>query len=228
MPRPKSKKAIAAGLMRLYQNLFEHFGHRNWWPAPTPFEVCVGAILTQNTAWTNVERAIANLKTADALSLEGILALELADLAELIRPSGYFNQKAKRLADFCRFIRDEFGGSIEKLFEVETGRLREMLLAQKGIGPETADSMMCYGGNKSVFVVDAYTIRAIVRIGYLPEGVDYATTQKLFVDHLPRDVALYNDFHAQFVALGANICKKTNPLCKSCPVRECDFGRSNR
>ena len=156
-------KGAHAGLRRAYELMRERFGHQHWWPGETPFEVCVGAILTQNTAWTNVERAIANLKSARVLEPGKLFAMPEAKLAELIRPAGYFNVKARRLRSFLRVLVGEFGGDLEKLFAGETSVVRERLLAIHGVGPETADSMLLYAGGHSSFVIDAYTKRIFQR-----------------------------------------------------------------
>jgi endonuclease-3 related protein len=198
--------------------LLTHFGHRGWWPGDTPFEIIVGAILTQNTAWKNVEKAIANLKAAKALSYKAIHQLPQPMLADLIRPSGYYNQKAKKLHAFTQFLKTECRGSLTQLFQEETGRLRERLLSVKGIGPETADSILLYAAEKPVFVIDLYTYRVVTRHGWLPEDTTYQEMQYFFQDRLPVDVALYKDFHAQLVAVGNRFCRRT-PSCEGCPLR---------
>jgi len=205
-------------LLQIYQLLLDHFGPLHWWPADSPFEVMVGAILTQNTAWTNVEKAIANLKRAKMLSPSALERAPVEKIAELIRPSGYFNQKAARLHDFVRFfLAPPVNGKVANLRRMELGPLRELLLSQKGIGPETADSIILYALGLPVFVVDAYTRRAFHRLGLLPEHADYDTTQRLFTERLPVDVDLYNDLHAQIVFLGKDYCKK-KPRCGECPL----------
>ena len=204
-------------LRRIYRKLLAHFGPLDWWPGDTPFEIAVGAILTQNTNWGNVERAIANLKESKLLAPRALYAVPLRKLAQLIRPSGYFNVKAKRLRAFLEFLVKEYGGSMKRMFRTPLPELRERLLAVNGIGPETADSILLYAGNLPVFVVDAYTKRALSRHGLLDGNEDYETTRRLFEENLPRDVALYNEFHAQFVNLGKHYCKP-RPLCDECPI----------
>ena len=167
-------------IQRYYRALYQAWGAQHWWPAETQFEVIVGAYLTQNTAWTNVERALANLRSAGLLNLEGIRRVRLSRLERLIRPSGYFRQKAKRLKTFIAFLDKEYSGSLDKLFSRPTNKLREQLLALNGVGPETADSILLYAGNHPVFVVDAYTRRILDRHKILPEKTDYEDVRELF------------------------------------------------
>jgi len=211
-------------LINIYLRLNSHFGHRNWWPGDTPFEVIIGAILTQNTSWKNVESAIYNLKTDDLLTAERILSISTERLAELVRPSGYYNQKAARLKVVCRYFIDRCGAELDKLDTIPTAVLREELLSINGIGPETADSILLYALNRTVFVVDAYTKRVFNRMGIIDEKTDYYDIQQFFLDNLNHDHELFNDYHAQLVALGKNYCK-TKPVCDKCPLTEiCDFG----
>jgi endonuclease III related protein len=203
--------------MRYYERLRERFGHRNWWPGETPFEVCVGAILTQNTSWKNVAKAIANLKAADCLDPLAIHGMEAAGLAELIRPAGYYNVKAARLRNFINHLVERHGGSLDGLFAASAPQLREELLTINGVGKETADSMILYAAQKPIFVVDTYTKRVLHRHGFIDERADYDTMQEFFHAHLPRETLLYNDFHAQIVAVGHHYCKK-RPLCDQCPL----------
>jgi len=214
-----SAAGLSGTLLDIYLLLHKRFGHRNWWPGDTPFEVIVGAILTQNTAWTNVERAIANLKSNGGFSAHGLLKLETAKLAGLIRPSGYFNQKALRLKAICQYLVDRCGADLELFKAVPTDELRKELLAITGIGPETADSILLYALDRPVFVVDTYTRRALGRIGLIAEMADYHTVQRLFMDNLALDVELFNDYHAQWVALGKDHCRQ-KPVCGGCPMRE--------
>jgi len=167
-------------LRRYYRALYQAWGRQHWWPADTAFEVIVGAYLTQNTAWTNVERALKNLRAAEALKVAGIRSIRLAKLERLIRPSGYFRQKANRLKTFVAFLDQNYDGSLEKLFSEPTAKLREELLGLNGVGPETADSILLYAGNHPVFVVDAYTRRILERHGILPEKTDYEDIRELF------------------------------------------------
>jgi len=167
-------------LRRYFRTLYQAWGRQHWWPADTAFEVIVGAYLTQNTSWTNVERALTNLRAAEALSVAGIRSIRLAKLERLIRPSGYFRQKAKRLKTFVAFLNRNYDGSLEKLFSQPTGKLREELLELNGVGPETADSILLYAGNHPVFVVDAYTRRILERHRILEEKADYEDIRELF------------------------------------------------
>jgi len=205
-------------LEELYTRLYDHFGPRNWWPAETPFEVLVGAILTQNTNWQNVERAILRLKEAGVLSLAGLSALAKERLAELIRPAGYYNIKAERLRNFFALLNDEWDGDLKAFLAQSRDELRRQLLSVKGIGPETADSMILYAANLPVFVVDAYTARVLVRHRIMEGPLEYAEIQALFMDNLAEDACLYNEYHALIVALGKEYCKKSKPLCKDCPL----------
>lgn len=209
----------AVSLKNIYQTLLTHFGHRNWWPGDSPIEIAIGAILTQNTAWKNVEKAISNLKQAGALSYKALESIPIENLAVLIRPSGYFNQKSLKLKAFVHFLKNEYQGNIKKMFREETSVLREKLLAIKGIGPETADSILLYAGEHPVFVIDLYTYRVATRHGWTPEEVDYDGLQEFFTQRLPRDIELYNDFHAQLVAVGNTYCRKT-PKCEECPLKK--------
>lgn len=212
----------AAGPARLlpqfYETLSAALGPMRWWPAKTPFEVIVGAILTQNTAWANVERAIANLRRERLLTSQALERVPLGKLARLVRPSGYFRQKAKKLKAFVRFLRRDFRGSLAAMFRTPTTELRERLLAVHGIGPETADSILLYAGNHPVFVVDAYTKRILQRHGLMDEKAGYEEVRQLFERNLPRDTALYNEFHALLVNVGKNWCRPRQPRCHQCPL----------
>lgn len=204
-------------LLDIYNKLYKHFGPRHWWPADTPFEVIVGAILTQNTAWSNVERALANLKKEGLLTPKKLYNLDVKRLAQLIRPAGYFNIKSARLKEFLKFLFKRHNGSLKNMFSCGTADLRQQLLAVKGIGPETADSILLYAANKPVFVVDAYTKRIFSRHNLIGNKADYDEVQRLFMDKLPRSRKLYNEYHALIVELGKNICK-TKPRCDICPL----------
>ena len=212
-------KKTTLTLLNVYNRLIAHYGPQKWWPADEPFEVIIGAILTQSTAWTNVEKAIDNLKVAKKLSSKGIRELSPAELGELIRPSGYFNAKAKKLQAFCQWLAEKYNDSLRQLFSNETVRLREQLLGIHGIGEETADSIILYAAGKPVFVIDAYTRRFIDRIGLNPSGNSYDAYQKLFEENLPADVNLFNEYHALLVQLAKNYCKK-RPLCKECCLND--------
>jgi endonuclease-3 related protein len=205
-------------LMRYFAAMSQNLGPMHWWPATTPFEVIVGAILTQNTSWGNVERAIANLRAAGMLTPSAISAARMAKLAALVRPSGYFRQKAKKLKAFVRFLQVEYGGSLKRMFETPTEILREKLLSVHGIGPETADSILLYAGKHPVFVVDAYTHRIFGRHGITDGKPEYESVRALFEAALPRDSQLFNEFHALVVNTGKNWCRKKEPRCAECPL----------
>jgi len=204
-------------LLDIYRILFDHYGPREWWPAETPFEVVVGAILTQNTAWRNVEKAIANLKQLGPLTPEPLFHLPEEALAEAIRPSGYYRQKGKRLRNLLGMLSDQFECRLEALFDLPTETLREKLLALSGIGPETADSILLYAAGRPVFVIDTYTIRILSRHELLPEETSYAEAQQWVTDHLPEDVQLFNEFHALLVNVGKDFCRP-RPKCPGCPL----------
>lgn len=210
-------------MKEIFQKLFDHFGKQNWWPGETPFEICVGAILTQNTNWSNVERAIANLKKQNLLNFESLLRASSEVVASAIRPAGYFNIKTRRLKNFLEGIAETFG-SFEALFDLDKDRLREFLLSLKGIGPETADSMVLYAFEKPVFVVDAYTKRILMRHRLIEEEADYFQIQEFFENALESDPKLYNEYHALIVMTGKNYCKKSHPDCEKCPLKEVNGG----
>ncbi len=209
---------MAADLTELYHLLFDAFGPQHWWPGDGPFEVMVGAVLTQNTNWANVHRAIANLKEAGLLAPEALDQVPLAELEELIRPAGYFRLKARRLRNLLRLVMDRYGGSLEAMFSNHPAALREELLSVQGIGPETADSILLYAGNMPVFVVDAYTHRVLSRHGWIDFQADYHEIQDLFHSSLPEDVQLFNEYHALLVRLGKDYCRKRSPRCGDCPL----------
>ncbi len=206
-------------LSEIYHRLYDRFGPQHWWPARDgPFEVMVGAILTQNTNWTNVSRAIDNLRAAGLLDFAALAALPVAELADHIRPAGYFRVKAKRLHNLLAMIDERFGGDPGRLLALDPAAMREHLLAVSGIGPETADSIILYAAHKPVFVVDAYTHRILCRHGVIDEEAGYHDIQELFHDHLPADARLYNEYHALLVRLGKEFCKKRRPRCQGCPL----------
>jgi len=206
-------------LQDIYDRLRSAFGPQRWWPGETPFEVMVGAILTQNTNWANVERAIANLKEAGRLCPRKLLSLRKAHLARLIRPSGYFNIKAERLRSFLRWYMSRTGsGDVKNLRGIRTPALRQELLGVRGIGPETADSMLLYALGRRVFVVDAYTRRFLVRHELIAAGISYEKLRAFFETRLPRSKKLYNEYHALIVNLGKDICRP-RPRCDLCPLR---------
>jgi endonuclease III related protein len=198
--------------------MFEKLGSQHWWPARTPFEVIVGAILTQSTAWINVEKAIANLRRANLLSPRAMERVPLSRLARLVRSSGYFRQKAKKLKAFALFLRREYSGSLSRMFRTPTTELREKLLAVHGIGPETADSILLYAGAHPIFVVDAYTKRILVRHGWVEPKAGYDEMRELVEGNFPRDVARYNELHALLVQVGKNWCRPREARCTECPL----------
>ena len=205
-------------LMNIYRKLYRAYGPRHWWPGETSFEVMVGAILTQNTSWRNVEKAIQKLKEKGVLSPEGIHRLKRSELARLIRSSGYYRIKTHRLKSFIDFLFEEYDGDLKRMKRERLGELREKLLGVRGIGPETADSILLYGVKKPIFVVDAYTKRILSRHGIISETASYEEIQKLFMNHLSSDEKLFNEYHALFVHLGKTLCKKI-PKCDLCPLK---------
>lgn len=199
----------------LYQRLLEHFGPQHWWPAETPFEMALGAFLTQNTAWTNVEKAIANLRRAGALCPERLAGSSAGELENWIRPAGYYNQKADRLRRFACYLLDRYDGKVENLLLQPLEPARKELLSLKGIGPETADSILLYAGNHRSFVVDAYTHRLGQRLSLLKGGESYEKVRAFFMTETPPEASIYNEFHALIVAHCKAYCR-TRPLCETC------------
>lgn len=204
-------------LLKIYSRLCNAFGPQHWWPGETAFEVAVGAILTQNTNWGNVEKAIGNLKNEGLLDAMQLHRLPVPQLAGLIRPAGYFNIKAKRLKNFVKFLAADYGGSMRKMKEEDEKTIRDKLLSVNGIGPETADSIVLYALEKPVFVIDAYTRRVLSRHNIMEQYSSYDDFQGLFHSSLRKDLAMYNEFHALFVRLAKENCR-TRPLCGSCPL----------
>ncbi|HXN24549.1 MAG TPA: endonuclease III domain-containing protein [Candidatus Dormibacteraeota bacterium] len=215
---PNVAASNLAALPKYYEAMSSAVGPLKWWPAKTPFEVIVGAILTQNAAWLNVEKAIVNLRRERMLTVAAIERVPRARLARLIRSSGYFRQKAKKLKAFVTFLRKQYGGSLERMFRTPTPELRDKLLAVHGIGPETADSILLYAGKHSVFVVDAYTRRILQRHGHISEKTSDEEIRSFFEGSIPRDVQLYNEYHAQIVNVGKKWCRPKSPLCHACPL----------
>ncbi|MGO9137008.1 MAG: endonuclease III domain-containing protein [Syntrophales bacterium] len=205
-------------LLTIYKTLNAHFGDLKWWPGNSPFEVIVGAILTQNTAWRNVEKAIARLKSQKLLRPARILKIDDSTLADLIRPAGYYNIKTQRLKSFVRFLYDEYGGKLDNMFVEDLWPLRAKLLSVKGIGEETADSILLYAGRKPIFVIDTYTRRVLQRHDITRSGETYREIQNLFMTTLPLSVTLYNQYHALFVNTGKFFCTK-DPRCNGCPLQ---------
>ena len=206
-------------LQEIYKLLLDAYGPQNWWPGESPFEVAVGAILTQNTNWQNVEKAINNLKNADLLDAKKLHELELEQIAELIKPAGYFNIKAKRLKNFLNWLIDNYHGDLGVVEKLNKYRLREELLSIKGVGPETADSILLYAFNKTSFVVDSYTFRIMGRHEVIDEFYDYHQLQDLFESNLPEDLQLFNEYHALLVRVAKEHCKK-KPNCSGCPLEK--------
>lgn len=210
---------IAETLTQIYRLLFGHFGPQRWWPGDTQFEIIIGAILTQNTNWANVEKAIANLKATNCLTPEKLHRLDISQLAELIQPAGYYNVKAKRLKDFVGWLFEKYDGKLANLQTLSTRQLRVELLKVKGIGRETADSILLYALARPVFVVDAYTARIAVRHGLMGTDADYEQLRELFQSNLPEDVQLFNEYHALLVRLGKQFCK-AKAQCSGCPLED--------
>lgn len=205
-----------------FHNIFtllrKRWGVVNWWPADTNEEIFIGAVLTQNTAWTNVEKAIENMKRGGGASFQTTRRLSAEELADLIRPSGYHNQKSERLKGMVRFIDENYDGNLENLLELPMEKLRDVLLSLKGIGPETADDIILYAAGKPLFVIDAYTKRICYRHHLCAENVSYDELQRLFHENLEEDVELYQEYHALFVLVAKHFCVKRNPLCEDCPL----------
>lgn len=206
-------------LMDIYKRLYEHYGPQHWWPGQSCFEIIIGAILTQNTNWRNVEKAITNLKVKGCLSPEKLHHMPADEIAVLIRPAGYFNLKSRRLKGFLEWLFEKHDGSLANLELLPPSTLRQQLLSIKGIGPETADSICLYAFGKPVFVVDAYSARILGRHGFLEPGCGYQDIQELFHSSLDRDADLFNDFHALLVQVGKQHCKR-KPLCHGCPLED--------
>lgn len=212
MQNPTGRK-----LMDMFQRLIDRFGPQNWWPGETAFEMMIGAVLTQNTNWKNVEKALNRLKEQNLLSLNGIQSLPTPELAEKIRPAGYYNIKAKRLKNLIDFIVDQYHGDLDALLNEETEALREGLLSIKGIGPETTDCILLYAAGRPIFVIDTYTHRILSRHSMIDDQATYAEVQTLFMDHLPDDPDLFNEFHALIVRTGKEYCRR-KPFCEKCPL----------
>jgi endonuclease-3 related protein len=214
--KSKSKKG-GETVKDVYKRLYQAFGARRWWPAETQFEVIIGAILTQNTNWKNVEKAIEKLKDKDLLNPARLYKIRNEELAELIRSSGYYNIKTKRIKNFIAFLQEEYRADLDRMFQEEMMVLRDKLLTIKGIGPETADSILLYAGEKPTFVVDAYTKRIFSRHGWISDNDNYEEIRNFFMENLNHDVQLFNEYHALLVYLGKEFCKK-EPRCQECPL----------
>ncbi|KAA0014781.1 MAG: endonuclease [Thermoplasmata archaeon] len=231
-------------LYEVYRLLFKKFGSQGWWPTTAPgeakpkhrgkkpdtekekLEIVIGAILTQNTSWKNVERAIENLNRNNLMDIDALNLVDTKHLAQVIKPAGYYNQKAERIKNFIRFLLEEFDGSFSKLFSMNLTDLRNKLLSLKGIGKETADSIILYAALKPIFVVDAYTKRIAERIGLGKK--DYNELQKIFMESLPENQKIFAEYHALLVRLGKEYCKKNNPRCRDCPLKNlCSYAKVN-
>ena len=218
-------QTVSQTLQNIYHQLMARYGPQHWWPAQEPLEVIVGAILTQSAAWGNVEKAIANLKVAKALSPEALRQLSLSQVATLIRPSGYYNAKALKLKSFAYWLGEYYNDNLSQFFAGNIDHIRQQLLSIYGIGQETADSIILYAANKPIFVIDAYTRRIINRIGLAPDTNSYPAYQALFMENLPTDTGLFNEYHALLVCLAKNICHN-RPLCQECCLNNiCQLGQ---
>jgi endonuclease-3 related protein len=213
----RKNRNLNKNILEIYRRLFRAFGPQHWWPGETPFEIAVGAILTQNTNWGNVEKAIKNLKDRKKLHARTLHGMQKKRLASLIRPAGYYNIKTDRLKAFISFLTKNYRGSIERMRNNDPGIVRDSLLQVNGIGPETADSILLYALEKPVFVIDAYTKRVMERHGLVPENMTYHNMQDIFHKNLPYDTGLFNEYHALFVRLGKDYCKP-RPKCEGCPL----------
>ncbi len=202
-------------MIHIYDRLFHAYGPQHWWPGDSPFEIIIGAILTQSTAWTNVEKALNNLKNAGVLSPEALRDIPEADLAQLIQPSGYFNAKAKKVKAFMAYLWGAHHGDLDSLLHGNPACLRDELLSIYGIGPETADDIVLYAAELPSFVIDAYTRRVLERLGLDQGATTYDEYQQVFHTSLPANVPLFNEYHGLLVKHGKDVCKK-RPLCKGC------------
>jgi endonuclease-3 related protein len=211
--------ALADRLLEIYRRLYAAYGPQHWWPAGSPFEVVVGAILTQSAAWVNVEKAIGNLRAAGILSPEGLLKVGLDELAHLVYPAGYYNAKARKLKAFVEMLFDRHGGELDALLGLPLPQLRQELLATHGIGQETADSITLYAAGKPSFVIDTYTRRVFSRLGLEPARDSYASWQAMFSEALPPDVQLFNEYHPLIDRHAKTVCRKA-PFCDQCCLRE--------
>lgn len=221
-------RSLAGRLLHVYRRLFSTYGPQHWWPAETAFEMVVGAILTQSAAWANVEKALHNLRTAGALSPAALHSLDVQEIARLIRPSGYYNTKARKLKAFAEMLASRFRGDLDALLALPEATLRSLLLSTYGVGPETADSILLYAAGRPVFVIDAYTRRVFSRLGIRPKEDTYHDWQTLFIASLEPDAALFNEYHALIVRLAKDVCRK-RPSCHLCPLLDdCPTGSLSR
>ena len=216
-------------LLAIYKRLFSAYGEQHWWPGRDPFEIIVGAILTQQVAWKNVERAIDALKSAGLMDQGALLRAPLDDVAALIRPTIYYNQKAKKLRSFLEFLTERHHGDLSELFALPVSAMRQELLGVHGIGEETADSIILYAAEKPSFVIDAYTRRTMQRLGVIKGKESYDELRAMFMENIPRDVQLYNEYHALFVRHGKERCRSRAPLCLDCALRDmCKYASTVR
>ncbi len=222
-----SRSPIAQDIHAIYQLLLKRFGPQKWWPGETPLEVIVGAVLTQNTNWGNVEKAISNLKRKGLLSVEKLNEIPLNRLAQAIKPAGYFNVKAKRLKNVVGLIVNNYGGSLDAMRKVPIEELRRQWLSVNGVGPETADSILLYALDKPVFVVDAYTKRFLARHNIVSIADDYGRVQRVLTDALDRDMRVFNEYHALIVKLGKDHCRP-KPKCELCPLKNIRYDMKSR
>jgi endonuclease-3 related protein len=211
---------MSTKLMEMYERMLTKFGPQHWWPGDSPLEIMVGAVLVQNTSWRNVEHAINNLREAGVMEPRALYNVPPTELAELIRPAGYYQLKTKRLRNLLRFIVEQYGGSLDAMFNTGVASLREQLLEINGIGPETADAILLYGGGLPTFVVDTYAHRILARHGWLDYDATYDDIKDYFESTLPNDAALYNEYHALLVRVGKDYCKRSAPNCEACPLAE--------
>jgi len=226
MTAPSPRTPSDADIRSLYDRLYAAYGPQHWWPGDGPFDVIVGAILTQNTNWTNVEKALHALRDANVWSFNAIYRTERDELATLIRPSGYFNQKARKLHEFAALVANDFNGELDQLLGLPTHDLRARLLNIWGIGEETADDIVLYAANKPSFVIDTYTRRIVDRLGWRVDGNQYSDYQSLFTQRLPQDATLYNEYHAMLDHHASAVCRPT-PRCDECCLRNmCPTGNS--
>ena len=219
LPGVSARRPDSALLLEVFHRLLSRFGPQHWWPGESPIEVMVGAILTQNTAWSNVEKAIAALKRRRGLSLKALSRMSEESLSERIRPCGYFRVKARRLKNLIAAVQRPGHGDLDRFLSLPTKKLRDALLEVSGVGPETADSILLYAARRPVFVVDAYTRRALARHRWISPDAAYNEIQTLFMDRLPRDASLFNEYHALLVVLGKGHCRP-KPRCSGCPLED--------
>jgi endonuclease-3 related protein len=219
MTPPFPTKPTRAAVLSLYDRLYATYGPQYWWPGDGPFDVIVGAILTQNTNWKNVGKALDALRNADIWSFKAIHGTERGDLADLIRPSGYFNQKARKLHEFAALVENDLNGNLDQLLDLPMDDLRAILLGIWGVGEETADDIVLYAAAKPSFVIDTYTRRIVDRLGWRPQGVQYRDYQSLFTERLPSDAALFNEYHALLDEHASTVCRPT-PRCDQCCLQD--------